>query len=77
MIEELNKKLNEGVVTVVFTKVDGSERTMKCTKNMNMIPEEFHPKGEKRNGYENVATVFDTEKNEWRSFIWDNVVSYD
>ena len=55
-------------VTVTFTKKDGTERTMLCTRNMNLIPEEQHPKGTGKPKSQWIITVFDLEKGEWRSF---------
>lgn len=58
--------------TVHFTKKDGTSRTMRCTRNTELIPEEFHPKGESESTKSIAA--FDLDKNEWRSFIPENVV---
>ena len=55
-------------ITVTFTKKDGTERTMLCTRNMNLIPEEQHPKGTGKPKSQWIITVFDLEKGEWRSF---------
>jgi hypothetical protein len=65
----LIKSLAEGVVTVTFTKKDGSDRVMKCTRNPGMIPAEYQPK----NSEESVEIndnirVFDVENLGWRSF---------
>ena len=45
--DELLEKLNTEVVSVTFTKADGSERTMLCTKMISKIPEAQHPKTDK------------------------------
>ena len=58
--------------TVTFTKKDGTQRVMKCTRNPSQIPEDQHPK----NGTGDTDTtirVFDLDKNEWRSFIVENI----
>lgn len=68
---------------VTFTKKDGSERNMQCTLTESKIPADKRPKG--TNESETASTVgsavrvFDTEKQEWRSFRWDSVtkVSFD
>lgn len=67
---ELVALLKNNVVNVEFTKTDGNIRFMECT----LIPE-FIPKGpsvkEEQPGKklnENVLSVWDTEKNDWRSF---------
>ncbi len=58
--------------TVHFTKKDGTSRAMRCTRNPELIPQEFHPKGEGESTKSIAA--FDLDKNEWRSFIPENVV---
>ncbi len=37
--EEIKKLAQEGVITVTFTKVDGSERVMQCTLTKTPLPE--------------------------------------
>jgi len=62
-------------VTVVFTKADGTERTMRCTLFESNIPKEKQPKSETENSSTSGSTirVFDLEKEEWRSFRWESV----
>lgn len=44
--DEINIKFADSKrLTVVFTKKDGSLRTMLCTKDIETIPEEHRPKG--------------------------------
>lgn len=74
---ELLTKLRAGEVTVVFTKKDGTKRTMRCTLKMDLIPEEDHPSGEGAPGPENVLKVYDLNKDGWRSFIVDTIISID
>ena len=69
--------LSDSKMKVVFTKKDGTIRTMICTTNMNIIPSEKHPTG---NGIQNeinqnIKKVYDLEKNDWRSFRIDSVIS--
>lgn len=61
---------------VTFKKKDGTIRKMKCTRNPSLIPEEHHPKNETKDA-ENTIRVFDLEKQEWRSFIVENVMGVD
>ena len=66
---ELLRILAEGVTIVNFTKKDGTERTMKCTRNPNLIPLEFHPKTTiPSDEVTDNIRVFDVEKLGWRSF---------
>lgn len=79
--DPVEEALNEGLtLRVIFTKVDGSERTMLCTKNSQIISERYTPEEKKTDRVykepEGVARVFDLEKNDWRSFRYDSVKSY-
>lgn len=70
---------------ITFTKKDGTEREMFCTLVESRIPAEKQPKSQASDstttgqGVESAVRVFDTEKQEWRSFRWDSVkkVSFD
>lgn len=70
LVDELKQK----VVTVSFTKKDGTERIMKCTLDPSILPkshvsEDKEPK--KKNS--NTIAVYDVEANAWRSFVVRNV----
>jgi hypothetical protein len=59
---------------VTFTKKDGTLRDMRCTLSEGRIPTDKQPKGESSSKDSGSAVrVFDTEKQEWRSFRWDSV----
>lgn len=62
---------------IVFTKKDGTEREMFCTLSENKIPQGKQPKTETgttaRSFSDDALRVFDTEKQEWRSFRWDSL----
>ena len=79
---EVEELLKEGhTLRVTFTKADGTERVMLCTRNAQTIAEVYTPEEKKtdrtRATPEGVLPVFDLEKNEWRSFKLDSVKSYD
>lgn len=61
---------------VTFTKVDGSERVMKCTLEADKLPKVELKEGTKPRK-ETTSTkalrVFDLEKQEWRSFTIKNI----
>lgn len=82
--ELLQKQLHEGVVTVRFTKVDGNVRDMVCTLNPSLLPLVSRPATNstpavplipQKSPNANVCVVFDTEKQAWRSFRYDSVLS--
>ena len=62
--------------TVTFTKVDGTERVMKCTLEESKLPpvvikEDAKPR--KQSDSTKALRVFDVEKQEWRSFTIKNI----
>ena len=59
---------NGETITVTFTKKDGTERVMHCTRNMAAIPEDKHPKGSGKEKAAHLIVAFDLDKGEWRSF---------
>jgi hypothetical protein len=69
--------LRDGICEVLFIKKDGTERRMKCTLNLDYIPEEMkqflqHPEKKVSENLD-VLKVYDTEVQGWRSFIVANV----
>jgi hypothetical protein len=59
---------------ITFIKKDGSSRDMFCTLVESRIPTDKQPKTETTSKDSGSAVrVFDTEKQEWRSFRWDSV----
>lgn len=72
--EDLVDRLKQSLVTVKFTKADGSERTMNCTLKLDNIPEDQHPK---RVIESDRIRVFDTDVGAWRSFNFGSVKTID
>ncbi len=76
-IDFLKKISEEDVVTVKFTKKDGTDRVMKCTLNFERIPKELRPKGVKlidilkKIQKSKILSVFDLEKMGWRSIPFE------
>jgi len=73
---QLKEFCQNGVVTVVFTKADGSERTMKAT----LLPEYVNngktllqESENKRPENPDVLAVWDVDANGWRSFRIDSI----
>jgi hypothetical protein len=85
----LNLELHRQILTVVFTKKDGTERTMRCTLNSIIIPEsstivkidETHEPGAirerkvTRKPSPDVRTCYDVDSGAWKSFRWDSIKS--
>lgn len=73
--QDIIEILSNGVHTITFTKVDGTERTMPCTLDPAILPvvelkeEKLVPK--KLNM--DTLRVFVTDIQEWRSFRIENL----
>ena len=66
----LTNLLNEYVVEVTFTKKDGTERVMNCTLQEDYLPETT---GVGRAASLDAVSVYDVDKEDWRSFRWDSI----
>jgi hypothetical protein len=74
MIMNLNEFLeaaHDGVVTVVFRKVNGDLRTMPCTLSSDYIKGEYDASNAKKN--DKVQSVWCVDAEGWRSFRIENV----
>jgi len=67
--------LKDNIMEIAFTKVNGEERTMKCTLKPTLIPEEHKPKG-KRPSSHHLLSVWNVDENAWKSFRVHNVHDY-
>lgn len=67
--------LRESVCEVLFIKMNGEKRTMLCTLRFDLLPP--RPAGPINVVPDNpdVVTVFDVEKNDWRRFRLDSLIS--
>lgn len=72
-IDELRELLRTDIVTVVFTKKDGSKREMVCTT----MPDYMPPVSGTSSSIDSLVTVWDLENVGWRSFKFDSIQSVD
>lgn len=73
---EIIQLLKMGIATVRFTKLDTTERIMNCTLDPSRIPVTIKEnKEEKRKKPENLVVAWDVDKQGWRSFRSENVIS--
>lgn len=75
-VEALKHELNQRVVTVTFTKVNGDVRVMDCTTNLQLVPPSGWPQGKVELSEETkqkTIRVYDVKANGWRSFLAENV----
>ena len=69
------ESLKANVAEVRFTKSDGTVRLMKCTLREDLIVPYVKKTDRVKEANTDVVPVFDVEKNEWRSFKVDSVLS--
>jgi hypothetical protein len=72
---ELRELLHNNVVNILFEKVDGTVREMRCTLMPNYILTEHKETLVPRKQNDDVLSVWDLENNGWRSFRIDSVKS--
>jgi hypothetical protein len=76
-IEFIRAIKSEDVITIFFTKADGTNRIMKCTLNFNLIPDSKKPKTVDLDKILNllqkskILHVYDIDKKDWRSIPLD------
>lgn len=77
--DEIKTLLNEGVCNVTFTKVDGTQRVMRCTTKDSLIPNEKLPKSTDETKLRKQSTeaiaAWDLDKGDWRSFRLDKLIN--
>lgn len=76
-IDDLEDRLNMGIVEFMYMKKDGSVRNAKGTRNLLLDVVGFSdvPMG-LRNPPSHVLTYFDTDKMAWRCFIKNELLWY-
>lgn len=72
--DEMIGQLQEGVREIMFHKVDGTIRHMKCTLNPMLAPRILEVKSQKDNP--DVLPVWDMEKGQWRSFRVSSILYF-
>ena len=70
--EGVRNILRDRVVEITFTKTDGSQRVMNCTLQESVIPTK-ETTSKTRTPNPEVCSVWDVDKQAWRSFRWDSI----
>lgn len=70
--EVLVEGLKRNLMKVVFTKVNGEERTMLCTLHESVLPESTITESTKKVNPDTIS-VWDIDNNGWRSFRIDSI----
>lgn len=75
--EALKALVSTNHAEIIFTKKDGTDRTMICTTETSSIPEDKQPIGESKvKENTDILRVYDLENEGWRSFRVDSVKSF-
>lgn len=71
--EYIVQKLQENILEVTFTKVNGEERVLTCSLMESLLPSD-DDEHESREPNPNTIPVWDLEKDAWRAFRLDSVI---
>lgn len=80
--DEMRDLLSSQVCRVEFTKTNGENRVMMCTRDLNEIPVESHPgdindpREKKVDDHIGVLRCYDVEADGWRSFRVESVNNF-
>lgn len=75
--DEMLQRLRAGQCTVIFTKVNGEVRVMRCTRNRELIPPSTDSAEPAARSYNtDTVSVWDLDKQAWRSFRVDSVMNF-
>lgn len=72
---DVSKLLRESDCWVVFTKKDGTKRTMLASLRSEVIGDYEKKTGRTRPVNEDILPVWDIEADAWRSIVVDNIIS--
>ena len=67
--------LANGPALVTFTKKDGTDRTMRCTRNPNLMPAGSVKGTDTRKDQGNLIAVWDLDAGMWKGFFFDRMVA--
>jgi len=71
----LKDLLKTEVVTVEFTKSDGTLRVMSATLKTDLLPDNDQENSKTKKINKDVCVVWDLDQSSWRSFRYDRVIS--
>lgn len=76
LCEKVKTILSVGTHEVVFEKINGTIRSLKCTRDLDLLPKKENFKSETgKPGPRNSLYVFDVDLQQWRSFRFDKLIS--
>jgi hypothetical protein len=68
--------LQKNILNVTFTKVDGTERVMNCTLRSDIVTPYEKKTDRVKAANSDIVTVWDIDKEAWRSFNYDSVKDF-
>jgi len=72
--ENLINLLQDNTLTILFRKVDGTERIIKCTLQESVVKPHEKKTDRVKKVNDNIISVWDIENEGWRSFRYDSVL---
>jgi len=67
--------LGNGPALVTFTKKDGTERTMRCTRSPDLLPADAITGNDRRKDQGNLIAVYDLDDRKWKGFFFHNLIA--
>ena len=77
MVRELKNEMHKREVKFKYTKKNGDLREARGTLSSEIYGSENEPSGSGRAVPENQVRYFDLDSNGWRSFIEENLISFE
>ena len=77
LAKALKRELHKRAVKFKYTKKDGSERDAYGTLNIDIMGKENEPSGTGREFPDSQIRYYDLNSNGWRSFLVENLISYE
>lgn len=74
-VDWLKGILHQQEVRITFLKTDGTKRVLKCTLKEGVVVPHTKTTDREKKQNEDVMAVWDVEKNAWRSFRLDSVLT--
>lgn len=74
--QELRDLLHKHEIRVTFTKANGEERVMPCTLRSDLLPAVVTTESQRKENLDpDLFKVFCTDRQEWRSFRFERMIS--
>jgi len=68
-------RLGQGAWFVTFTKKDGTDRTLRCTRDASLLPAGAVKGTDKRKDQGGLIAVYDLDAGAWKGFFFDRMIA--